>query len=220
MGRLHLTFDNGPHPEGTPMVLDVLARHGITATFFVLGKELATPTGMGLARRIVDAGHRLGNHSYSHAVPLGEDPRPDAVEQELTRTQDLLDTVWDGPLWFRPFGGGGKLGPHLLSPDAVSWMQARKATCVLWTSVPGDWLDAHGWPAQALVDADTQDHDVLVLHDILPEAMQHLDGFLALLSDRGTTFTDALPTGVLPVIDGAPQDSLEACVGRPPQATG
>lgn len=219
MAQVHLTFDNGPHPVGTPLVLDVLAQRGLTASFFVLGKHLATDEGMDLARRIRDAGHRLGNHSYTHETPLGVDPRPDAVALELGRTQDLLDTVWDGPRWFRPFGGGGKLGPHLLSPSAVSWMAARGSTCVLWNSVPGDWLDADGWVEPALADADRLDLDVLVLHDILPDALRHLDRFLGALVDAGHTFTDALPSDCLPVIDGLPQPGLERFVQAPPGAT-
>jgi len=219
MGRVHLTFDNGPHPEGTPAVLEVLARRGLSASFFVLGKELSTPVGMDLARRIRDEGHRLGNHSFSHETPLGVDPRPDAVEQELDRTQALLDTVWEGPLWFRPFGGGGKLGPHLLSPATVDWLVARKATCVLWSSVPGDWLNADGWPTRALQDADEQEHDVLVLHDILPDAMRHLDAFLGELTDRGHTFTDALPDPCVPIRDGSVSPGIDRFVSTTEAST-
>ncbi|MCB9763787.1 MAG: polysaccharide deacetylase family protein [Alphaproteobacteria bacterium] len=212
MGRVHLSFDNGPHPEVTPRVLDALRRRGLSATFFVLGRNLDTPWGMELARRIRDEGHRLGNHSYSHAVPLGDDPRPDAVAQELERTQDLLDRVASGPLWFRPFGGGGVLGPHLLSEDSLRWLMARQATCVLWNAVPEDWLDAEGWAARALDQLDAQGHSVLVLHDVLPEAMAHLDAFLGAMLDRGHRVTDALPADCLPVVQGQARPGLEGCV--------
>lgn len=215
MASVHLSFDNGPHPVGTPSVLQVLAERGLSASFFVLGRALEAPGGMDLARRIRDAGHRLGNHSYSHETPLGLDPRPDAVAQELQRTQDLLDQVWEGPLWFRPFGGGGVLGPHLLSPDAVDWITARGGSCVLWSSVPGDWLNPDAWPARAMVDAASQDEVVLVLHDILPEAMRHLGAFLDALRELGHTFTDALPEACLPIREGAAQPGLERYVQRP-----
>lgn len=215
MTDLHLTFDNGPHPEVTPRVLDVLARHDVTATFFVLGKHLATPVGARLARQIAAAGHRLGNHSYTHEVPLGRDRRPDAVERELVRTQQLLDDIWSGPRWFRPFGGGGALGPHLLSPQSVEWLCRRKHTCVLWSSVPGDWRDPHGWVEQALTDVSTRTTTVMVLHDILPEAMAHLDRFVRTLRERGHTFTTDLPAELLPVIDGVPQPGLERYVNQP-----
>ena len=59
-----LTFDDGPSGPSTAQVLDILKKHGVKATFFVIGRNLkANPE---LARRIVDEGHELGNHSYSH----------------------------------------------------------------------------------------------------------------------------------------------------------
>lgn len=212
MGAIHLTFDNGPHPEVTPRVLEVLERHGIAATFFVLGEHLDTSWGRALAERARDAGHRLGNHSWSHGTPLGVDPRPDAVERELVRTQALLDEVWSGPRWFRPFGGGGHLGPHLLSPAAVDWLVAERMSCVLWSSVPGDWLDADGWVDAALDDADRLDGCVVVLHDVLPDAMAHLDRFLDALEQRGHTFTHQLPDDCLPIREGVTRGDLSRFV--------
>ncbi len=218
MGQVTLTFDNGPDPVVTPHVLDVLARHRVSAMFFVCGKCLDAPGGLDLARQIEAAGHILGNHSYSHETPLGDDPREDHVAQELVRTEALLDQVWTGRRWFRPFGGGGKLGPHLFSKASVEFLQAGGYTCALWNSVPGDWLDAEGWVANALADADREAHTVVVLHDILPDAMKHLDGFLTELEARGHRFTDTLPEDCLPMIDGAPQPSLQANVKERPNA--
>jgi peptidoglycan/xylan/chitin deacetylase (PgdA/CDA1 family) len=212
MAAVHLTFDNGPDPVGTPRVLEVLSRRGVTATFFVLGKHLATPEGRALAGRVRDAGHRLGNHSYSHETPLGEDPRPDAVARELARTQALLDPLWSGPRWFRPFGGGGHLGPHLFSRASVDWLVAEQMTAVLWNAVPGDWRDPDGWVATARAQVAAHPHAVVVLHDVVPDAMRHLDAFLDGLADDGHTLTDALPAAVLPIHDGAVQPSLDGLV--------
>lgn len=212
MAAVHLSFDNGPHPDGTPRVLDVLAAHGLPATFFVLGRELDTPAGFELARRIRAAGHRLGNHSWSHGTPLGDDPRPDAVELELERTQQLLDRIDDRAPCFRPFGGGGQLGPHLLSPAAVDWIMARKATCVLWNVVPGDWTDPNGWVDVALGALDGLDHALVVLHDAVPEATQHLDDFVRAAKAHGHTFTNAWPDDCVPIRDGEPRPSLERYV--------
>ena len=63
MTDLTLTFDNGPDPETTPQVLDVLARRGIRATFFVVGERLAAPGGHALAAAAQAAGHWIGNHT-------------------------------------------------------------------------------------------------------------------------------------------------------------
>lgn len=218
MSRVHLSFDNGPHPVGTPLVLDVLARHGAKATFFVLGRHLATEQGRALAARIVAEGHRLGNHSWSHETPLGEDPRPDAVDRELGDTQALLDPLWSGPRWFRPFGGGGHLGPHLLSGATVRWMAENRATAVLWNSVPRDWEDPEGWVERALADVERLPHTLIVLHDIVPEAMAGLDRFLTELRALGHTLSDDLPADCLPIVDGAPQPGLDRYVTAAPAA--
>lgn len=220
MADVHLTFDNGPDPVGTPRVLEVLARRGVTATFFVLGKHLATPEGRALADRIRDAGHRLGNHSYTHETPLGDDPRPDAVARELARTQALLDPLWPGPRWFRPFGGGGHLGPHLFSPASIDWLVAEQMTAVLWNVVPGDWRDPDGWVATARAQVAAQAHAVMVLHDVVPQAMRHLDALLDGLVADGHELTDALPASVLPVDAGVVQPSLGGLVATHPQAGG
>ena len=62
-----LTFDDGPHPEGTPAVLEVLQRYGARAVFFVVGSRV--PRAPEMLQRIAAAGHVLGNHSHAH--PLG-----------------------------------------------------------------------------------------------------------------------------------------------------
>src|SRR5260370_9060349 len=119
MGTVALSFDNGPDPEVTPKVLDVLARRGVKASFFVLGKNLASRERMKLAERAAAEGHRIGNHSYTHRVPLGIDPVPDAVEREISATERILGALAQNPKLFRPFGGGGKIRPRLLGPAAV-----------------------------------------------------------------------------------------------------
>ena len=64
--RLFLTFDDGPDPEHTPQVLDILRRHGATASFFLVGELVDHHPGV--VRRIVAEGHRIGNHSWSHPL--------------------------------------------------------------------------------------------------------------------------------------------------------
>jgi peptidoglycan/xylan/chitin deacetylase (PgdA/CDA1 family) len=215
MARVTLTFDNGPHPEGTPLVLDTLRRHELTATFFVLGKRLAAPGGAELARGVLDAGHRLGNHTFSHEVPLGLDPRPDAVEVELERTAALIAALGEEARLFRPFGGQGRVGPHLLSPASVRWLREREYTCVLWNSVPGDFRDPEGWVETALADVATRSHSVVVLHDLYPEAMRHLGRFLEMLADRGHQVVDDFPADCVPLLRGEPRASLDALVQDP-----
>src|SRR3546814_19449473 len=85
-----LTFDNGPEPEVTPAVLDVLARKEVAATFFVLGHKLADPERRALAERAAAEGHWIGNHTYTHETPLGRLPGEDVPERESGRPQALI----------------------------------------------------------------------------------------------------------------------------------
>lgn len=200
--KVTLSFDNGPDPAVTPYVLDVLARRGVLAHFFVLGKHVATEAGRALVERELEEGHLVGNHSYTHEVPLGDDPRPDAVEREIAATQALLDPLVPGGRRFRPFGGGGVIGPHLLSPRAVEHLRAEAYTCVLWNAVPRDWEDPVGWAARALADLPARDHTVLVLHDIPGACLAALDGFLGEVLARGGVFTLDVPPSCTPIVDG------------------
>ncbi len=206
--KLTLSFDNGPDPEVTPRVLDLLARRGLRAHFFVLGKQVATAAGRRLVERAHAEGHLLGNHTYTHEVPLGDDPRPDAPTREIAATQVLLDEVAAGARRFRPFGGGGAIGPHLLSPAAVEHLCAGGFTCVLWNSVPRDWIEPEAWAARALADLDARDHTVLVLHDVAGACLSGLDGFLAGAVERGAEFVLDLPLACTPIVDGRPTTAL------------
>jgi peptidoglycan/xylan/chitin deacetylase (PgdA/CDA1 family) len=86
---LYLTFDDGPNPEYTPPLLDFLEKHDAKASFFLIGEQIERHPD--LARRIVDEGHVLGNHSYSH--PQFE--QLSLVEQfeEIQRTDRLLSSL-------------------------------------------------------------------------------------------------------------------------------
>ena len=90
MFDLTLSFDNGPEPEVTPHVLDILAKHGIKTTFFVIGEKLLDPERRSLAKRARDEGHWIGNHTFTHSVPLGRQRDPDTAEHEIGRTQALI----------------------------------------------------------------------------------------------------------------------------------
>ena len=216
MGEVALSFDNGPDPEVTPMVLDVLARRGVKASFFVLGMHLASRERMKLAERAAAEGHRVGNHSYTHRVPLGLDTAPEAVEREIGATERVLGGLAQSPKLFRPFGGGGKIGPHLLSPAAVDHLVANRYTCVLWNSVPEDWIDQDAWVARAIADAASREHTLVVMHDILRHAMAHLDGFIGALLDAGHRITETFPTECVPIEGGEIVRDISGFVSRAP----
>ncbi|EYF05247.1 polysaccharide deacetylase family protein [Chondromyces apiculatus] len=201
MRRVTLSFDNGPDPDVTPHVLDLLRERELRAHFYVLGKHLATPAGRRLVERARDEGHLIGNHSYTHETPLGADPRPDAVAQEIVRTEALLAPLVPGPRRFRPFGGGGLLGRHLLSPAARDYLVAHGYSCILWNAVPRDWDDP-GWVSTALAQTAARDHAVVVLHDVPSACLDGLPAFLDALLARGDDLTQDLPPECVPIASG------------------
>lgn len=181
--KLTLSFDNGPTPGVTERVLDELARRRLKATFFVVGKHLARPGARALAERARSEGHWIGNHTMRHETPLGRADARSALA-DIEEAQALLDGLGDGRKLFRPYAGGGELGPHLLSRTAIAHLAANGYTAVIWNSVPGDWkLPYVEWGPKALADVGRQDWTLLVLHDIRPELADALPGFLDAVGD-------------------------------------
>jgi len=209
--RLTLTFDNGPVPGITEAVLDVLRDRGLTATFFVVGTDLQKPGRRDLVARARGEGHRVGNHTMTHSVLLGRTDDPAAPEKEIAANQDLLGDLASEERFFRPWGDGGVLGPHLLSPQAVDLLERGGYSLVLWNSVPRDWEDATGWPARARADIDRQDWTVLVLHDNSP-AVEQLAGFLDAVVADGVEIRSDFPDECVPIRRGVRTGSLDGLV--------
>lgn len=201
MAQITLTFDNGPDPQATPLVLDCLARHGVKSTFFVLGQNVSTPEGLELARRASREGHWIGNHTWSHAGRLGEGTREVAL-REFERTEEALSWVRQAVPLFRPRGGAGKLGRGLLHPAVVERLMLGGYTCVLWNSVPGDYRDPDGWTERALADCRTREWSLVVLHDLPNGAMLHLDAFIKKLGDEGHHLIQDFPPDCTPIVRG------------------
>jgi len=207
-----LTFDNGPSPGTTEQVLDALAERELPATFFVVGSMLRRPGARALAQRAVAEGHWVGNHSMTHATPLGHDPDRAYAEREIGETQALLGELAHERRFFRPFGLGGLIGRHLLSPAAVDVLTDGAYTCVLWSSVPRDWEDTAGWVDTALADAERLEHAVIVLHDLPTGAMDVLPAFLDGLERAGIEVVQDFPSDVVAIEPGRPSH-LEGLVG-------
>ena len=216
--RLALSLDNGPDLEQTPRVLDILAERSIRAVFFMIGEEVATPAGRGMARRVVDAGHRVGNHTMTHGTPLGLRPDDEAVAEIAQADEVLAEFACDPPL-FRPNAGFGKLGPHVLSPAAVDYLVRHGHTTVTWTSVPRDWEEPEGsWVQRALDAASHTGHSMLVLHDVLATTADRLGSFLDTLRDRGVEFTDEFPAGSVLISGGRRLPPLQGLVSTDMEA--
>lgn len=203
MAKVTLSFDNGPEPEVTPRVLDILARHGVPTTFFVLGGKMADPARRALAARARDAGHWIGNHTWTHQVPLGLSKDADAPAKEIGATQDQIGDLAHPARFFRPFGQGGNLDGRILSPAARDYLIDGGYSCVLWNSVPGDWRRDDGWYDKGLADVEDRDWTLMVLHDLPGACIGRLDDFIAALKDAGHDIVQEFPPSCVPIERGA-----------------
>lgn len=154
--QLALTFDDGPNDPHTMHLLEVLARHNVRATFFLIGRFVAQRPE--IARAIVAAGHEVANHTYSHPSLMFLSPA--RVRQELADCEQALsDAVGaHAPLFRPPFGARR---PHVLQ---TAW--DLKLEPVMWSVTCYDWkpgitperIEQH-------VARQMRGGDVILLHD-------------------------------------------------------
>jgi peptidoglycan-N-acetylglucosamine deacetylase len=204
-----LTFDNGPEPAVTPRVLEILAKREILATFFVLGSKLADPARRAIAKRAHAEGHWIGNHTMTHSMPLGRVRDAAKSIAEIVEAQALLGELAHPDRLFRPFGGGGEIGPHLLNQAALGVIRQERMTCVLWNAIPRDWEDPRGWAEVALAQCLTQPWTLIVLHDLPTGAMGRLKIFIERVLDHGGRFRQDFPPECVPIVRGEPVAALE-----------
>lgn len=150
-----LTFDDGPHPEHTPAVLDVLNRYGVKGTFFLRGDRIAGNEA--LVRRMFDAGHGIGNHGWSHRSLWF---RPGAeIRLEIERTASTIASViGQRPSLFRPPCGR-------FDSRFRRIMQETDHRLVLWSLLSYDWAEADSAAVGKTVEKHLHPGAVLVFHD-------------------------------------------------------
>ena len=147
-----LTFDDGPDPEQTPRVLDTLRAHGVRATFFLIGEQIAGHEDT--VRRMADEGHQVGSHTFTHMDLSRGDPA-ERLREIAATDETLRALLGDGVYWLRPPWG-------FLAPQTAA---AVEVPMVYWSLDTEDWrrLDADA-VAQDIID-HARDGDIILLHD-------------------------------------------------------
>jgi len=155
-GGVAITFDDGPHPEGTPAVLEILAAADIKATFFLVGEQVARRPA--LAARIADQGHVVALHGYRHRPqPLMP---PKTVQEDVGRGADVVQAATGVELaWHRPPYG-------LYSPAGLDEVRSSGLRPLLWSRWGKDWR-RFTTPERiaARASAGVRAGDVILLHD-------------------------------------------------------
>jgi len=168
-----LTFDDGPSPEQTPRLLDMLAKAGASATFFVIGRHAARYPG--LVKRIVGEGHRVGSHSWSHP----QTTTLQSADEELLHTHEVLkQIIGTDPTLFRP-PYGIETGPLA---DAAA---AKGYRTVLWSLDTKDWRDHDPAKLSEMVGERSRRGDIVLMHDIHATTVDAVPDMLRRLAYRG-----------------------------------
>ncbi|CAA9466825.1 MAG: Peptidoglycan N-acetylglucosamine deacetylase [uncultured Rubrobacteraceae bacterium] len=192
--KVALTFDDGPDPRTTPLILDTLRERGVEATFFVVGRQVAENPG--LLRRIVAEGHAIGNHTYDHADMSGLSL--ERMRAELRGTQKAVDDAlgYHHPMALMrpPYGN-----PYLDGSDElprfreVVWEQ--ELIPVTWTVDPGDYL-LDGQPEGVVRGVKRADRgrregeadEVVLLHDNQTQTAEALPAIIDHYEKSGRGF--------------------------------
>lgn len=153
--QLALTYDDGPNDPYTLYLLDVLARHGVKATFFLIGRYVAQRPE--LARQIAAAGHVIGNHTFTH--PSLVFTSKTALQHELETTeQALAQAVGEHSRLFRPPFGARR-------PATLRLARALGYQTIMWSVKCWDWKAESAEWIVAKAKQQIRGGDVILLHD-------------------------------------------------------
>ncbi len=173
---LFLTFDDGPHPDITPMVLDILRKYQVKSTFFLLGKNVESYPGF--VQKLKEDGHSIGNHTYSHLngwkTPSG------AYYNDIVRCQSLVSTRL-----FRP--------PYGRILPAQARYLSRQFSIILWTMLTRDFMTdlSPEYVFRQLVAEHFRGGEIIVFHDSAkasPRMLYALPRFVEVMLEKDFTF--------------------------------
>ncbi|SDJ45776.1 polysaccharide deacetylase family protein [Salimicrobium halophilum] len=160
--QVALTFDDGPHPEYTPEILELLDEYNQTATFFLLGSRVDFYPE--LVGDIAESDHEIGNHTWNHKdlTTLTEEE----IRKEITDTGQAIETITgEAPTYFRPPYGA----------ENTKVRRAAGLPSILWTLDTKDWKLSSSEAIATRVQKKIEDGSVILWHDIqkaTPEALE------------------------------------------------
>lgn len=200
--RVVLTFDDGPEPGQTEKILAMLEKHGIRGTFFLIGEKAIRHPEL-VARIRAGNQHLIGNHSWTH--PNFHDLTPAEQAEEITRTANVLPATETPRLFRYPYGNSSCAGNALLHErayrivgwhiDSCDWAFDRNGSvdgkeALVCGVLPQNRADFVGHVVAAV---RSHDGGIVLLHEIHPNTLQHLEEIIVRLRDEGYAF-DALDT--------------------------
>ncbi|HKJ37493.1 MAG TPA: polysaccharide deacetylase family protein [Anaerolineales bacterium] len=155
--EIALTFDDGPHPRDTPQVLDVLAKHNVHATFFLIGHSAERYPQ--LVKQIHQSGHQLALHCYRH-IPFPMESASTLKGQLDQSRKAIVNACGISPETIRdvrpPYG--------FFTAKTLSMLRAWQYRLVLWDNMPLHFIQHTSWTIKQILE-QTASGSIIVLHD-------------------------------------------------------
>lgn len=176
--NLILTFDDGPNPQYTPHILDILKEAQATAVFFCIGKNIASHPD--LVKRIVSEGHIIANHSYNHSNMIGLYPTSKVIA-EIEQTEQLITACIGSSLklYRPPFG--------VTNPNIARAVSALDMKAVGWNVRSFDTVSKSKVEVLNRIIPGLKNGDILLFHDTNKLTTDILADFLLFARDKGFT---------------------------------
>src|SRR5690625_4538837 len=172
------TFDDGPHPEVTPDVLNVLKDFNAKATFFMIGHEINKYPE--IVRQVAEEGHELANHSHNH--PNLTEMSPQAIQEQIIGPKEMISQITGiEPTLFRPPYGA-------VDEKVMSVIGNLGNSAILWSVDSRDWEVKHVNTIYQNVMRDAKGGSIVLMHDLYPTTTETLKRLLTSLSDQGYEF--------------------------------
>ena len=173
--KIALTFDDGPHPKVTPQILKILEKYDAKATFFVVGNEVKKNPKV--LQAVADAGHEIGNHTYSHAKLTTLSARKIKLQVDSTDAAIKAAIGQNATVFRPPYGAYNKTVTNQL-----------KVPNVMWTIDTLDWKHHNPKKTVASVQKNAKNGSIVLLHDIHQTTADALEPILVLLQEQGYEF--------------------------------
>ena len=174
-----MTFDDGPSPETTPRLLDILKQRNIKATFFMIGQN--AERNPAIVKRILAEGHEIGNHSWTH--PQLSKLSDDRVTEEINKTQNAIkDASGYTPVLMRPPYGA-------ITARQKDWIEKQFGlSVIIWSVDPFDWKRPGASVIEERILAGARPGAIVLSHDIHKQTVDAMPATLDALAAKGFKF--------------------------------
>lgn len=180
--KILLTFDDGPCPINTPKILDTLKKHNVKAIFFVIGEK--AELNKELLERIINEGHFLGNHTYTHSYYFALISKSNVII-EIEKCNQILNSYIKKMKYFRPPIG-------ILNPIIVRYLKKEKYVIMAWTFRSLDTIIKNPNRLKKRLLNKSKAGNIILLHDNLNQTQLMLNAYLKEAKLKGLNFVDIL----------------------------